>query len=43
MIVANKINISERPDNANNREEFGHFEADTNFLVQAQNLHYWFW
>ena len=31
MIIKNKINISERPEVANQRLEFGHFEADTIF------------
>ena len=30
-MILNKINISKRPENANKREEFGHFEADTIF------------
>lgn len=31
MKIDNKINISERPEEANQRLEFGHFEADTIF------------
>ena len=31
VIIKNKINISERPEEANQRLEFGHFEADTIF------------
>ena len=31
VIIKNKINISERPKEANQRLEFGHFEADTIF------------
>ena len=31
MIIRNKVNISERPEEANQRQEFGHFEADTIF------------
>lgn len=31
VMIPNKINILERPETANNREEFGHFEADTIF------------
>lgn len=30
-VIKNKINISQRPNEANNRLEFGHFEADTIF------------
>ena len=33
--VQNKVNISERPDSANNRMEFGHFEADTIFSCKG--------
>ena len=35
MIIPNKINISERPNEANNRSEFGHFEADTIFSCRG--------
>lgn len=31
MTIKNKVNISERPKEANERLEFGHFEADTIF------------
>jgi IS30 family transposase len=31
MTIKNKVNISERPEVANQRLEFGHFEADTIF------------
>jgi IS30 family transposase len=31
VIIKNKVNISERPKEANQRLEFGHFEADTIF------------
>ena len=31
MTIKNKVNISERPEKANQRQEFGHFEADTIF------------
>jgi len=31
VIIKNKMNISERPEEANQRLEFGHFEADTIF------------
>lgn len=30
-MIPNKINISERLETANNREEFGYFEANTIF------------
>ena len=31
VTIKNKVNISERPEEANQRQEFGHFEADTIF------------
>ena len=31
VIIKNKLNISERPQEANQRLKFGHFEADTIF------------
>lgn len=31
VTIRNKVNISQRPEAANNRIEFGHFEADTIF------------
>ena len=35
VIIPNKINISERQNEANNRSEFGHFEADTIFSCKG--------
>ena len=35
MKIENKINISERSEQANKRQEFGHFEADTIFSCKG--------
>lgn len=35
MKIENKINISERSEKANKRQEFGHFEADTIFSCKG--------
>ena len=35
MTIENKINISERSEKANKRQEFGHFEADTIFSCKG--------